>query len=168
MSPAENVLSRLDKVRQRQPGQWSARCPAHIDKSPSLSIRETPQGGVPVSYTHLDVYKRQRQHFEAVPIDGMFDFMQRLSAVQGTSARCLAFTILTACRSGESRGATWSEIDMDTGTWSIPPERMKASRPHRVPLSAAALALLTAQPRFEGTGPVSYTHLDVYKRQPSR
>jgi len=46
MNPIENTLSRLDKPRQRQPGQWSARCPAHPDKSPSLSIRETPDGAV--------------------------------------------------------------------------------------------------------------------------
>jgi len=45
-TPIENVLSRLDKVRQRQHGQWSARCPSHDDKSPSLSIRETPEGAV--------------------------------------------------------------------------------------------------------------------------
>lgn len=45
-SPIENVLSRLEKVRQRQPGQWAARCPAHNDKSPSLSIRESTDGGV--------------------------------------------------------------------------------------------------------------------------
>ena len=46
MSPIDNILSRLEKVRQRQPGQWSARCPAHADKGPSLSIRETPDGAV--------------------------------------------------------------------------------------------------------------------------
>jgi len=46
MTPIENTLSRLEKPRQRQPGQWSARCPAHPDKSPSLSIRETPDGAV--------------------------------------------------------------------------------------------------------------------------
>jgi integrase len=93
----------------------------------------------------------KRQHHEAVPINGMYAFMRRLSNVQGTSARCLEFTILTACRSGESRGALWSEIDMDAATWSIPGVRMKAGRPHRVPLSDAALALLKAVPVFAGT-----------------
>lgn len=43
---AETLLSRLDKVRQRGPGQWSARCPAHDDKGPSLSIKELPDGRV--------------------------------------------------------------------------------------------------------------------------
>jgi len=46
MTPIDNALSRLEKVRQRQPGQWSARCPAHADKGPSLSVRETPEGSV--------------------------------------------------------------------------------------------------------------------------
>lgn len=46
MNPIENVLGRLEKVKQRQPGQWSACCPAHADKGPSLSIRETNEGAV--------------------------------------------------------------------------------------------------------------------------
>ncbi len=46
MSPIENILGRLEKVRQRQPGQWSARCCAHDDKGPSLSLRETTEGAV--------------------------------------------------------------------------------------------------------------------------
>ncbi len=46
MTPIENVLNRLEKVKQRQPGQWSACCPAHADKGPSLSIRETTDGAV--------------------------------------------------------------------------------------------------------------------------
>ena len=46
MTPLENILSRLEKPRQRQPGQWSARCPAHADKGPSLSVRESTDGSV--------------------------------------------------------------------------------------------------------------------------
>jgi len=46
MTPIDNALSRLEKVRQRQPGQWSARCPAHADKGPSLSVRESTDGSV--------------------------------------------------------------------------------------------------------------------------
>jgi integrase len=92
-----------------------------------------------------------RQSFEAMPIDGMYAFIQQLRQVLGTSPKCLEFTILTACRSGESRGALWSEIDLDAGTWSIPAARMKASRPHRIPLSTQALELLEVLPRYEGT-----------------
>jgi len=46
VAPIDNILAQLHKVRQRQPGQWSACCPAHDDKSPSLSVRETSEGSV--------------------------------------------------------------------------------------------------------------------------
>ena len=45
-APIDNVLAALEKVRQRAPGQWSARCPAHSDKGPSLSVRESTEGAV--------------------------------------------------------------------------------------------------------------------------
>jgi integrase len=100
-----------------------------------------------------------RTSFEAMPVDSMYAFMRRLAAVQGSSARCLEFTIFCACRSGEARGARWSEIDFTAATWSIPKERMKAGRPHRIPLSAAAIKLLAALPRFvdENGNPIDLT-----------
>lgn len=64
----------------------------------------------------------------------------------GECARALlAWIVLTGCRSGEARGATWSEIDFDARVWSIPPDRMKTRQPHRVPLSRQALAVLERQ-----------------------
>ena len=54
----------------------------------------------------------------------------------------LEFTIFTAARTGEVLGATWGEIDFDAGVWIVPAARMKAGRPHRVPLSDRALAIL--------------------------
>ncbi|KVR89581.1 tyrosine-type recombinase/integrase [Burkholderia vietnamiensis] len=92
--------------------------------------------------------KRVRNH-PALPIEQMGTFMQTLRATEGVSARCLEFTILTAARSGEARGATWSEIDLKRGIWSIPPDRMKAKKEHRVPLSPAAVELLKAIERAE-------------------
>nr|WP_258181218.1 tyrosine-type recombinase/integrase [Burkholderia multivorans] len=75
--------------------------------------------------------------------------METLRATNGVSARCLEFAILTAARSGEARGARWSEIDLKRGIWSIPAERMKAKKEHRVPLSSAAIELLKAIERNE-------------------
>jgi integrase len=69
-------------------------------------------------------------------------FMQDLRARDGMGARALEFAILTAARSGEVRGAQWSEIDLDRAEWIIPAERMKAGEPHRVPLSEPVLAIL--------------------------
>ena len=64
------------------------------------------------------------------------------------AARALEFTILTAARSGEVRGATWDEIDLDNGVWTIPADRMKGGQEHRVPLTRQAVDLLRALPRF--------------------
>jgi integrase len=77
-------------------------------------------------------------------------FMVKLRAAEGMGARALEFAILTAARSGEVRLATWSEIDLDAATWTIPASRMKAEREHRVPLSPATVKLLKALPRAEG------------------
>lgn len=69
---------------------------------------------------------------------------------EGMGARALEFLALTAARSGEVRGATWDEIDLEAGIWTVPAARMKMKREHRVPLSSAALALLKALPRMQG------------------
>lgn len=90
------------------------------------------------------------EHYAAVHYDKMGEFMAELRQADGIGARALEFAILTAARSGEVRGATWSEIDLDAGLWVVPAERMKAKKEHRVPLSKAAIALLKALPRVEG------------------
>jgi integrase len=71
--------------------------------------------------------------------------MAALNASQGTAAACVAFLILTATRSAEARGTQWSEIDMANATWTIPAERMKSGKEHRVPLAVAALAILAVR-----------------------
>lgn len=91
------------------------------------------------------------EHHPALPVTQLGEFMQRLRAVDGAGARALEFTILTAARSGEVRGATWDEIDLKAATWIVPAERMKAGKEHRVPLSPAAVKLLKAQPRMAET-----------------
>ena len=68
--------------------------------------------------------------------------MADLRARSGVSARALEFTILTASRSGEVRGARWSEVDFENAVWTVPAERTKHKRPHRMPLTAPALAAL--------------------------
>jgi integrase len=86
-------------------------------------------------------------HHDAVPYAEMPAFMGGLRTKHGTSARALEFTIITAVRTGEAIGATWSEIDLGTKVWTIPPERMKAGREHRIPLSDRAIAVLETLPR---------------------
>lgn len=82
------------------------------------------------------------EHMAALPWRDLPAFMAQLGDREAVSARCLEFLILTCLRSGEVRGARWSEIDMEAGVWSVPASRMKGKKPHRVPLTPEALAVL--------------------------
>jgi integrase len=111
---------------------------------------------------HLDnllatISKSSRtKHHPSLPWHQMGKFIVALKAREGMSARAVEMAILTACRSGEVRGAEWSEFDLTGKIWTIPAERMKARREHQVPLSEAALKLLKSLPQenelvFPGT-----------------
>ena len=85
---------------------------------------------------------RRVEHHAALPYVEISAFMGELRGQEGIAARALAFAILTVARTGEVIGATWAEIDMAARIWTIPAERMKAGKEHRVPLSEAAIAIL--------------------------
>lgn len=91
------------------------------------------------------------EHHAALPFPEIGSFMVDLRKQGGMGALALEFAILTACRSGEVRGASWSEIDQDAAVWTIPASRMKAEKEHRVPLSEPVLQLLRAIHRIGGT-----------------
>lgn len=86
-------------------------------------------------------------HFEAMPFMDVPEFFRRLIDSPTISRDAMRFLIYTAARSNEVRKATWPEIDLDKGMWSIPAERMKARVAHQVPLPPQAIALL--QPYWE-------------------
>ena len=86
--------------------------------------------------------KAQKQHHPALPYSEIAEFMADLRQRQGMAARALEFVILTAARTGEVLGARTSEIDERAGVWTVPGDRMKGGRDHRVPLSDAALEVL--------------------------
>lgn len=94
---------------------------------------------------------RKVRHHRALPWQEAPAFMQALRKREGIAAKALEFTILTAARSGEVRGATWEEIDLEAKLWTIPAERMKAQREHVVPLTPDAVKLLKALPRFDNS-----------------
>jgi integrase len=89
------------------------------------------------------------KHHRALSIDALPDFFTALRGRDGIAPRALEFLILTAARSGEVRGASWDEIDGNV--WTVPAERMKAGKEHRVPLSPRAVELLEGLPRMAGT-----------------
>jgi integrase len=85
------------------------------------------------------------EHHDAAPYDEVPALLAAITAKTGTTSAALAFTLLTAARSGEVRGMRWSEIDCKAKVWTVPANRMKARKEHRVPLSDEALALLPAK-----------------------
>ena len=120
----ERILD-WSKVRGYRDGENPARWRGHLDK---------------VFPTRAKL--RQIQHHAAVPIDDMPALYGKLYKASGTAPKALRFAILTAARAGEVMQAKWSEIDLKDGIWSIPAERMKAGRLHRVALSQDAVAIL--------------------------
>jgi integrase len=85
---------------------------------------------------------RRVKHHAALPYSEIAAFMLELQQQNGVSARALEFAILTAARTGEVIGTVWSEINLAERLWTLPGERMKAGKEHRVPLSEAAVAIL--------------------------
>ena len=96
---------------------------------------------------HLLKVRPKTEHHSAMPFAEVPAFMARLHERDSVSARALELLVLTACRSGEVRLATWDEVDLTKKLWTIPAKRMKAAREHTVPLSKQAVALLKALPR---------------------
>ena len=122
----ESVLD-WSAVRGYRKGDNPARWRGHLDKllpRPSQVVRV--------------------KHHAALPYTEVGSFMQQLRSDTGVAARALEFTILTAARTNEAIQAEWSELDLDRKIWSVPAERMKSKRAHRVPLSAAAVSALEA------------------------
>lgn len=82
------------------------------------------------------------EHHAALPFVELPAFMSDLRLSTGLTARALEFVILTAARTSEALGARWEEFDLAQKTWIVPAERMKAGKPHRVPLSVRVIEIL--------------------------
>ena len=91
-------------------------------------------------------------HQPALALSDAPEWFADLRARSGIATRALEFLTLTAARSGEVRGATWAEIDLDAGLWIVPAARMKAEREHRVPLTKEAVDLLKVKAKMLGEG----------------
>ncbi len=98
---------------------------------------------------HLDILLAPRakvrrvKHHAALPYRELPGFLLKIRQRDAVAARALEFAILTATRTGEVLGAHWDEIDLENKVWTVPASRMKAGREHRVPLSAAAFAVVS-------------------------
>jgi integrase len=94
-----------------------------------------------------------RGNHAAMAFDQVPAFMAKLAGTPGAAAQALRLTILTACRTSEVLGMTFDEVDLDKALWAIPASRMKMSKPHRVPLSAPAIAILRDLYETRGNNP---------------
>ena len=121
----ENILDAA-KVQGLRSGENPARWRGHLDHLLPKRARHT------------------RGHHAAMPYAEVPAFMAALAGREAIAARALEFTILSAVRSGETLGATWAEVDLAAGVWTIPGARMKAGTEHRVPLSPRSVAVLKA------------------------
>lgn len=123
MTPIDSILGRLEKVKRRQPGQWSARCPAHADKGPSLSVRETPEGAVLV---HCFAGCTQNEVVNAVgielsdlfpPRDKPFGTPKKIANLwtAGQALELLASEIFfsSVALSNHQRGIVLTELDVE-------------------------------------------------------
>ncbi|MQV48261.1 tyrosine-type recombinase/integrase [Sinorhizobium medicae] len=120
----EKVLDHA-KVRGLRTGENPARWKGHLDHI-------LPKAG-----------KLKRGHHAAMPYADVPAFMKKIREASGVGARALEFTVLTASRTGETMGARWAEFDFKENVWTVPAERMKGGREHRVPLTDRVLAVLT-------------------------
>ncbi len=99
---------------------------------------------------HMLPQRRQTvKHHAAILVGDIPAFAADLKSRDNVSAKALLFVLLTVARTSEAIGATWDEIDMDAQTWTLSAERMKAARPHVVPLVPAAVELLRSLPHGE-------------------
>jgi integrase len=135
------------KVRGLRDGENPARWKGHLEHSLAATARRT-------------------RHHAALPYLELPPFMAGLRALPGIAARALEFTILTAARTGEARFARWSEFDPTARVWTVPGERMKMGKDHRVPLCDRAVAILRELPResdavFPGRSAGGFTNQDT-------
>jgi integrase len=142
------VLERLWAAKAETASRVRGRIEAVLDWA---TAREYRQGEKPARWRgHLEnlLPKKTKvhrvEHHAALPYAEMAAFMTELREQGGIAARALEFAILTAARRGEVLGARWLEIDLEARLWTIPADRMKSGREHRVPLSAPASAILEA------------------------
>lgn len=144
----DDILEVLTPVWQEKP-ETARRIRMRLEKVlDAARVKGLRSGENPARWKgHLDHLlprhgRATKSHHAAMPFDEVPAFMASLAEKRNTAALAMRFLILTATRTGETLGASWSEIDLKNRVWTIPAERMKARRPHRVPLSDASIDVI--------------------------
>jgi integrase len=145
-----DVLALLEKISARGAREQARRVRALLhdvfEHAVTRELRE--DNPAPKSLLKLLPRRPKVEGHAAAAFEDMPDIVRAIRAYRSTiTSAAMLFTIYTAARTTEVRKAEWSEIDLDEATWSVPAERMKSGRPHLVPLSQQAVALLKSLPR---------------------
>jgi integrase len=141
------VLQAIWQARPETASRLRGRIEKVLDAAKAKGFR---QGENPARWRgHLDHLlparsRLSRGHHAALPYNELPQFMADLRTREGIAGLALEFLVLTAARSGEVKGARWSEIDFERKVWNVPAERMKAGRPHSIPLSGRCIEILHA------------------------
>lgn len=138
-----DVLAAIWLTRPETARRVRQRIVSIIDWATAKGYRDAPLPMATINRA-LPKQKRSDNHHAAMPYADVPAFMADLRDKVTVGRLALQFVILTAARSGEVRGATWDEIDLDKALWTIPADRMKAGREHVVPLSPASVEILAA------------------------
>lgn len=150
------VLEPIWKEKTETASRLRGRIEVVLDYAAAKGLREGPNPARWKGNLALTLPAKRKvspvEHHRAVAVKDMPNFFKSLQQREGTAARALEFLTLTAARSGEVRGAHWSEVDLAQKVWVVPAERMKAKREHRIPLSAQAIALLKSLPTKKSGG----------------
>jgi integrase len=147
LSDIEEILRPMWSTKTETAARLRARIEAVLDYA---YVAEGIEKRNPASYRgnleHRGFEKRRKiapiEHHPAAPYSTVPDIMAELRGLTSNTALCLRYTILTWTRSTESRGMNWGEVDLKRALWSIPSHRMKASKPHEVPLCVEAVEIL--------------------------
>jgi integrase len=130
-------FAKSDDETRPNPARWKGHLANKLPNPQEIGKRVKRDGVVKIV---------DRGHFAALPYADVPNFIAKLQAIDGVAARALEFTILCGSRTNEVLGAVWSEIDLEAGTWTIPPERLKTGKkvrkPHIVPVLARAIAII--------------------------
>jgi integrase len=140
---AEGKLETSSRIKQRMGAIFEFAAPRyHVNHDPVSLIRRA-------FGKRLKAARKARpvEHFRAVSKEELPGLLRALRTYHGAAIHLLRWVALTACRTGEARQMRWSEVDRENSVWRIPGERMKARRPHVIPLSRQAIDLLDRIPR---------------------
>lgn len=132
---AAKAVALADNARPERQAIWAS----HTNPAERRTLRLAGLNG-----------KQKRGHHKAMDWKDVPQFALKLANKPDYSARALLLTILCATRTSETLNATWSEFDLDAAIWTIPAERMKAGKEHRIPLADTAVRLLRQTPRRIG------------------